>query len=275
MLRKILARMALLAVTVCLTITAAFAQGDEPRYSLRCNDQDASNDTRGRHCEVKEQTLAPSGTLKVDASPNGGISVKAWERNEILLRYRIQTHAATQEEAKLLASQIRVATAGGQIRAEGPETTGRANWDVSYEIFAPVQSDLSLSTHNGGISINGIRGRINFEAENGGVSLKRLGGNVSGRTVNGGLSVELSGSRWEGEGLNVRTTNGGLSISIPDNYSARLEAGTINGGFKASPSIADVTRETKRVALDLGSGGSSLKIHTTNGGVSIKRLDSY
>jgi hypothetical protein len=55
---------------------------------------------------------------------NGGISVKGWERNEILLRYRIQTRALTQVEADTLASRIRVTTAGGQIRAEGPEPAG-------------------------------------------------------------------------------------------------------------------------------------------------------
>ena len=109
---------------------------------------------------------------------------------------------------------------------------------------------------------------------NGGVSLRRLGGNVTGETVNGGLSIELTGSNWDGEGLNVKTTNGGLSVSIPDNYSAHLETGTVNGGFTVSPSIAEITRETKRLSLDLGSGGQNLQFYTTNGGVSIKRRES-
>jgi DUF4097 and DUF4098 domain-containing protein YvlB len=172
------------------------------------------------------------------------------------VRYRIQTQAATQAEADNLASQVRVATAGGQIRAEGPEQRGPSHWSVSYEIFVPHQSNLSLNTHNGG------------------VSLKRIGGNVTGETVNGGLSVELTGNNWEGEGLNVKTTNGGLAVSIPENYSAHLETGTVNGGVVVSPSIAQVTRETKKLSLNLGAGGTNLRIHTTNGGVSIKRRAS-
>src|SRR5436853_83552 len=111
-------------------------------------------------------------------------------------------------------------------------------------------------------------------AATGGVSLRRLGGNVTGETVNGGLSIELTGSNWDGEGLNVKTTNGGLSVSVPDNYSAHLETGTVNGGFVVSPSIAEITRETKRLSLDLGSGGQNLRFYTTNGGVSIKRRES-
>lgn len=277
MIRKALTHTALICAALCLAASAGFAQADNSRYSLTCRDQDNYNDdnSRARHCEVKEQTLpATGGTLNVDGMQNGGISVKGWERNDILVRYRIQTQAATQAEADNLASQIRVSTAGGQIRAEGPEQMNKAHWDVGYEIFVPRQSNLSLRTHNGGISISGVRGQIEFDATNGGVSLKQLGGNVKGETVNGGLSVELAGGTWDGEGLNVKTTNGGLSVSVPDNYSAHLDTGTVNGGFSVSPSIAEVARGTRQLSLNLGSGGTNLRIYTTNGGVSIKRRES-
>jgi DUF4097 and DUF4098 domain-containing protein YvlB len=275
MIKRILAHTALACMTLCLAASAAFAQRDNSRNSLACRDQDNyGSDSRAQHCEVKEQTIAATGTINVDGSQNGGISVKGWERNEILVRYRIQTQAATQAEADNLASQIRVTTAGGQIRAEGPEQSRNTNWNVGYEIFVPRQTDLALQTHNGGIGISDVRGRISFEALNGGVSLHRVGGNVTGETVNGGLAVELNGSNWDGEGLNVKTTNGGLAVTVPDNYSAHLETGTVNGHLAVSPSIAEVTRETKRLSLNLGSGGTNLRIYTTNGGVSIKRRET-
>lgn len=276
MYRKILARTALTCITFALAASAAFTQSNSSRPSLACNDQDNYGDnSRARHCEIKEQTLqATGGTLNVDGMKNGGIAVKGWERNEILVRYRLQTHASTQAEADNLASQIRVTTGGGQIRAEGPEPNGDVRWDVGYEIFVPRQSNLSLQTRNGGISLSDVRGQISFEAGNGGVSLKNLGGNVKGETTNGGLHVELSGSNWDGEGLNVRTTNGGLSITVPDDYSAHLETGTVNGGLVVSPSIAEVTGKTKQLSLNLGSGGTNLRIYTTNGGVSVKRRES-
>jgi DUF4097 and DUF4098 domain-containing protein YvlB len=277
MMRKVFARTTLLCVALGLAASAAFAQTNNSRYSLACRDEDnySNDDSRARHCQIKEQTLpATGGTLNVDGMKNGGISVKGWERNEILLRYRLQTHAPTQAQADALASQIRVTTTGGQIRAEGPEQNGDARWDVGYELFVPRQTSLALQTRNGGISLSDVRGRISFNAQNGGVSLKNLGGNVTGETVNGGLHVELTGSNWDGEGLDVRTTNGGLSITVPDNYSAHLETGTVNGGLIVNPAIAEVTRKTKQLSLDLGSGGTNLRIHTTNGGVSIKRGES-
>jgi DUF4097 and DUF4098 domain-containing protein YvlB len=273
MTRRMLAYTALACIALLVGTSAAFAQG--ARYSLSCNNQDDYyNDSRARHCEVKEENLGATGALDVDGMQNGGISVKGWDRNETLVRYRIQTQATTQAEADSLASQVHITTTGGQVRSEGPEQSRNANWNVSYEIFVPRRGDLTLHTHNGGISISDVSGRINFEALNGGVSLRRLGGSVKGETVNGGLSIELTGGNWDGEGLNVRTTNGGLSVSVPDNYSAHLETGTVNGHVAVSPAIAEVARETKRLSLDLGSGGQNLRIYTTNGGVSIRRNGS-
>jgi DUF4097 and DUF4098 domain-containing protein YvlB len=275
--RSLWTHLALASVALCAAFSTAFAQSDNKRYSLACRDGGDSyyNDERARHCEVKEQTIgATGGAINVDGMQNGGVSVRGWERKEILVRYQIQTQAATQAEADSLAAQIRVKTADAQIQADGPEQNEKSHWSVSYEIFVPRQSNLSLRTHNGGISIADVRGRISFEAQNGGVALQRLGGNVTGETVNGGLAVELNGNNWEGEALDVKTTNGGLAVSVPDNYSAHLEAGTVNGGFVVSPAIAEVTRGTKQLSLNLGSGGPNLRIFTTNGGVSIKRRDS-
>ena len=275
--RKVFAYTTLLCAALLTISVAAFAQGGDVRYSLNCNDQNRNSDSRAHHCEVKEQTIHATA-LNVDGRTNGGISVKGWDRNETLVRYRIQTYAQTQAEADSLASQIQVTTAGGQIRAEGPQQENMAdrdgsNWSVSYEIFVPRQMDLTLRTHNGGISISDVRGRINFDALNGGVSLRRLGGNITGQTVNGGLSIELTGSNWDGEGLNVKTTNGGLSLSVPDNYSAHLETGTVNGSISVNPSIAQVERGAKELSVNLGAGGTNLRIYTTNGGVSIKRSE--
>jgi len=130
---------------------------------------------------------------------------------------------------------------------------------------------LSLSAHNGGISISDVNGKIEFTGVNGGVSLRRVGGNVHGETKNGGLAVELSGDRWDGEELDVRTTNGGVSMSVPDNYSAHLETGTVNGNVSVDFPITAQGRITKELSVNLGSGGPTVRAMTTNGGIRLKR----
>ena len=134
-----------------------------------------------------------------------------------------------------------------------------------------MRSNLSLKTNNGGISITDVNGQLQFSALNGGVSLKRIGGSVKGGTTNGGLSVVLSGDRWDGETLDVSTTNGGVSMYIPENYSAHLETGTANGHLSIDFPVTVQGNITKELAVNLGSGGATIRAMTTNGGVKIRR----
>lgn len=264
----------LLLVTVSLvlaTIQAMALETSPGDRNLSCNDH-GKNGQLASFCEMREQTIpVVRGTLTVDGGKNGGIGIKGWDRNEILVRARVQAAASTDSEARDLAKQIRIETGAGQIRAEGPSQKQDQNWSVSYEIFVPRQADLSLKTHNGGISIVEVSGHIDFSALNGGVSLRRLGGNVKGSTTNGGLSIELAGSRWEGDGLDVKTTNGGVSMSVPENYSARLETGTVNGGLDIGFPVTVQGELKKELSVTLGSGGPMIRAMTTNGGVRVHR----
>ena len=264
----------LLLITISIllpTVQVLAREQSQQDRSLKCNDQ-WRNDRLVTRCEMREQTLiAVRGTLSVDGRMNGGIAIKGWDRNEILVRAQVQSSAPSESEARELAKQIRIDTGNSQIHAEGPSRDNDHNWSVSYEIFVPRQSDLSLKTQNGGISISEVRGHIEFSALNGGVSLKRLGGHVKGSTTNGGLSIDLAGARWEGEGLDVRTTNGGVSMVVPENYSAQLETGTVNGGLDIGFPVTVQGKLDKELSVKLGEGGPTVRAMTTNGGVRIHR----
>jgi DUF4097 and DUF4098 domain-containing protein YvlB len=273
---RLLTRSVLIFLTACVVSVPAFAQKEknkEYKDSVTCR-ENWSSDKSVSHCEIKEQTLpASGGTIEVDGKRNGGVSIKGWERNEILMRARVQTSGPTEAEAIELAKQITIETAGLKIFASGPEARDDRWWSVSYEIFVPRRSDLSLTTKNGGISISDVNGRLEFRAQNGGVNLRRVGGAVRCGTTNGGLNVELAGDRWDGEALDVSTTNGGVSMSIPENYSAHLETGTVNGHLSIDFPVTvqgDITRE---LSANLGSGGATIRAMTTNGGVKIRRGD--
>ena len=267
---RFLGRTLLIAALVTFTGVTAFAQKDKDR-SLSCRQNNYYNDRLVGNCEIREQTLAPSGAIAIDGKQNGGVSIKGWDQGQVLVRARVQTGAPTEAEAAELARQIRIETSGAKIYASGPENRRDYHWDVSYEVFVPRRSDLSLETHNGGIAIADVNGRIDFTAVNGGVVLKRVGGAVRGSTTNGGLVIELSGDRWEGESLDVSTTNGGVVMSVPENYSANLQTGTVNGSVSTDFPITVQGRINKQIALNLGSGGATVKAMTTNGGVHLKR----
>ncbi|MCC7157174.1 MAG: DUF4097 family beta strand repeat protein [Bryobacterales bacterium] len=257
------------AGTAFLLMPGVFAA--EPK-TLACQDSGGNRDSH-RVCEMREMTLGAPGKLSVDASPNGGINVSGESRGDILVRAKVEANAPSESEAKSLLSRITIRTAGGDVSADGPTGLGRHTWwSVSYEIHTPQRIDLNLKTVNGGIGISSVGGDVAFRTTNGSVTLTGLSGKVTGGATNGGLMVTLDGDRWNGEMMDVHTTNGGVQISMPANYSARLEAGTVNGGFSSDlPVAVSGAMDKKNIDASLGSGGAPIRVHTTNGGIRIRR----
>jgi DUF4097 and DUF4098 domain-containing protein YvlB len=192
-----------------------------------------------------------------------------------LIRACVQTWGATAEEAQSLAKSIRIET-GGTVRAEGASEEN--GWSVSYQILVPRSTNLNLTTMNGGISIGDVEGTIEFSAKNGGINLSNLAGDVKGKTTNGGLNIELSGNTWRGNGIDVETTNGGVHLSMPENYAARFETRTVNGGFRSDIAALQSEKEADEngyrrpgvnISREINGGGALVRIVTTNGGVKI------
>jgi DUF4097 and DUF4098 domain-containing protein YvlB len=232
---------------------------------------DWGNDWGERICEVREYTLKGSGSLRVDAHPNGGITVIGWDKAEMKVVARVSAWARTEDEAKDIASQVKVETSDTDIRSAGPTMRSRRGWSVSYEIWAPSRTDLRLSSTNGGLDVEGIRGRLDLETTNGGISLLAVAGDVNAETTNGGITVDLEGSRWDGPGLTARTTNGGVKIRVPEGFNADIEAATTNGGMDFEFPVTIQGRLNRRITTKLGDGGPPIRLETTNGGVTVRR----
>lgn len=255
-----------------LTLATANAQMVDNRDKHMTCENSGYNNDRAHSCEVREQAFPGAGRIILDAGTNGGTTIKGWLRNDVLVRAKVEAQADTDAEARNITSQVRVDTAGGQITATGPGHSGTSSWSVSYEIFVPQTTDLNLKTHNGGISISDVRGRMEFGAQNGGVHLKRVAGEVNGSTVNGGVQVELAGNSWEGRQIEVSTTNGGVTISIPEHYSAHIQTETVNGGIQSDfPIVMHGNLRPRQLDFNVGSGGPLIHVSTTNGGVKLKR----
>jgi hypothetical protein len=273
------------AVTCAAWISVAvFAAGGPLLAQLRDNSekqmtcQNGGFDSDGvRHCEIREQTVPAIGRLSVDAHRNGGVTVKGWLRNEVLVRARVEASAENEGAAANLTSRVSIDGSGGQVRATGPESVDNNNswWSVSYEIFVPQNTDLNLTARNGGINISDVRGQIRFEGRNGGVHLKRLAGDVSGSTANGGVQAELTGTTWDGRQLEVSTRNGGVSVTMPSSYSARIQAESERGGFQSDfPVTVQGNMRPRRLDFNVGAGGPLIHVTTTNGRVSFTRTES-
>jgi hypothetical protein len=221
-------------------------------------------------CEVRELTVPAGGALSVDAGQNGSIRVTGENRRDVQVRAEVHAWGYDETEAQRIASAVNVRS-DGVLRADGPDQRGRSGWSVSYEIIAPRDIDLTLETHNGGIAVAAVRGDLSLKAQNGGLRLDGVAGNVRGRTTNGGVEAELTGDTWEGTGLDLETTNGAVRLRIPQDYSARLETGTVNGGIDIDFPVTVQGRLGREFSTTLGGGGPLVRAETTNGQVRISR----
>ena len=262
-----------LLLAASLTAGAGAARQTTPTDDP-CADAGRGNRDRGHACEVRDTRLgAPGSALTVDATPNGGIRVEAWDEPDVLVRAVVQTWGETDADARDVLATVRVTAAGARVSAEGPDRDGgrsRRGWSVSYRIWAPRQTALDLVARNGGVSIHGMQGDARFSTTNGGVALHDVSGRVVGRTANGGVNVRLSGARWDGAGLDVETTNGGVTLSVPRDYSAALEVSTVNGGLRSDFPASQPAGRARELRTTLGSGGPLLKMRTVNGGVRLQ-----
>ncbi|HJS51408.1 MAG TPA: DUF4097 family beta strand repeat-containing protein [Pyrinomonadaceae bacterium] len=242
-----------------------------------CSNNNWHNGEKVSFSELRELNLPASGKIDVDGARNGGISVKGENRSDVLVRACVQAWGSTDEAARSLASSIRINTSG-VIKADGPEE----NFSVSYDIRVPRNTNLNLKAHNGGISIKAVDGSMDLSTLNGGISVFDAAGDVRGRTTNGGVSVALVGNGWKGSGLDLQTTNGGVNLSIPSNFAANIEAGTVNGGFSSDIPELNVTTDdqkgyghsrARRINASLNGGGATVRVMTTNGGIRISSTD--
>jgi hypothetical protein len=199
-----------------------------------------------------------------------GIEVIGEDRNDVAVEARVNAWARSTSEAKELLRQITIDTSGESIRDNGPHFLFNKGYGINYKLHIPRHLSVDLKSMNGGIQIAHLDSNIGFDTTNGGVDLNDLAGDVHGQTVNGGLSIQLTGKRWQGKSLRAETTNGGVELGIPQDYSAHLETGTVNGGLEFNFPVTingDLTR--KHISLDLGGGGPTIHVETTNGGVSV------
>lgn len=287
--RTIKAGTAILAAALFLFIGFATPEANGQERSVHktgsgefCSNNYYSSGDRAGFSEIRELSMPASGSLSVDAGKNGGISVKGGDVSAIQIKACINAWSTTEDAAKSIVGNIRIDT-GGTVKAVGvPEDSP---WGVSYLITVPRNTDLQLTAKNGGIAISGVNGDLEFTTVNGGVSLKNVAGSVKGTTTNGGVNIALSGSSWNGTGLDVTTTNGGVNLTIPQNFAANIETGTVNGGFKSDIPELNVTTENvvgggwggrsraKQINTSINGGGAPIKVRTTNGGVKISTTE--
>lgn len=266
----------LAASALLISPTLLLAQGidreSDAEWLEHCREQGGDRD-RGRACEVRNVAVRLSGrSITVDGRQNGGVRVFGWDRDGVQVTARMQAQARTDAAARELLSRVKIVADDRSVRADGPSTNwDDEGWSVSYYVNVPRRFDLDLEAHNGGLTVEGVSGKLSLDTHNGGVALVGVGGDVRANTQNGSLNVQLTGNKWDGEGLDAVTRNGSVRLAVPEQYAANLETGTVNGSIRTDIPVTLSGRISRQLNIPLGGGGRTIRAMTTNGSVQITR----
>ena len=169
---------------------------------------------------------------------------------------------------------MQVVATAVRVDADGPRNLGRReSWNVSYRLagadtHAALAEDRSMAAlPSGGRQ---PRGHSNHQRRREAVA---HGWRCRGTyTTNGGIDVDLDGTAWNGGGLDLETTNGGVRMSrsrpvqrAPRNRHREWQRCGIDFPVTVQGTIG------QSFSTDLGSGGATLRVRTSNGGVRITK----
>jgi DUF4097 and DUF4098 domain-containing protein YvlB len=252
----------------------------------------------------KTVPLRPGAQVRL-TNVNGGVSIEAWDRNEVRVEAEKQVKARDSDVAHKVMAQIHIDvtpdSAGLRVDTRVPKRgeSGGGVWDalfgndvnygVTYTVHVPRQTAVDVVSTNGGIELTGTRGGAHLKTSNGGLTARNVEGNMelkstngaitvahsSGAlkavTTNGGIQAELSGVPANAD-LSLESTNGGVSVRLPRDARFSLDAATSNGGVESEFPIPGTKAGQHRLEGEVNGGGPKLLIRTSNGGIHIRSL---
>jgi len=141
---------------------------------------------------------------------------------------------------------------------------------VHFKVRVPAGVLFTGHTVNGDIETDGLGGDVDVATVNGDVRVS-TGGHAEATTVNGSIEVRMGRADWTGT-LDFRTVNGGITVYLPDDFSAEIEAETVNGDIETDfPMTVSGRFGMRRIRGTIGAGGRRLDLQTVNGSIKLRK----
>lgn len=223
----------------------------------------------------KTYDLKAGGRLEI-SNVNGKIDVEPAQGDSVEVVAEKSVRAASAEAAKDALSRIEIqeTVSPDDVKIETKLQKrsgflGGLSQEVHYRVKVPAALEVHVATVNGGIEVNGLKGRVTAEATNGGVKARDVSGPIDASTTNGGVEVDLT--QVAASGAKLGCTNGGIKLTLPSDAKANISARITNGGINTSGVNIETTGENSRRRLEgrINGGGPRIDIEGTNGGIRI------
>jgi DUF4097 and DUF4098 domain-containing protein YvlB len=210
-------------------------------------------------------------------SINGRISAMAAFTSEITVNVTRRVSGPNENEVEARIDSITVDTSRTNghltVEADMPNYDGY-NYSAAFDIIAPPDIVLMLTTVNGDVSANGFSEGWFLNTINGNVDIENQNGEMDGFSVNGSVEADIL-SLPEGDNVTLSTVNGNVNLYLPADVSTEFMASTAIGevevlGFNV---ITYVDFERKKKSGTIGDGEATVTIVVTNGNITIEARD--
>jgi DUF4097 and DUF4098 domain-containing protein YvlB len=246
--------------------------------------------------EREEKRFTTSGKPEVVLSTfDGSIEVRPWDRPEV--EVIVEKRGATKEaiasiEVKAEQSGNRITVEVAQPRDQRMGLSFHFSRSAKLIVSMPANADLNAHSGDGSIDVERLTGRIELRSGDGSIRGRELTGDVTLHTGDGGITVDgkfaalrarsgdgsvrvrassgsTASSDWE-----ITTGDGSVTLELPDGFNAELDAHTGDGRIHLQDmTLTNVTGEIRRnnARGRLGSGGSTLRVRTGDGSITLRR----
>lgn len=154
---------------------------------------------------------------------------------------------------------------GGDYRVNGVRKNDVA---VRFRVTLPRGVPLDVSTVNGGLNIEGASAPVEATTVNGRIAVSTSKGPIQATTVNG--SIDANMQELAGGDVKLTTVNGSVNAGLPLEINANIDAETVNGRVETDFPVKIMGKVSPRhLRGTIGSGGSTLKLVTVNGSISL------
>jgi len=247
-----------------------------------------------------------SRTLRIE-NANGKTRILGEDRDDIEVNLQKIARAENEAAARALAESTRLVATESDASLD-LEIAMPRKWNrrgvVNMEIHVPRGTRVEISASNGRVCIHGLHASVKAHSSNGAVSVEQIEGDVEvqssnarvhcvsvhgklvARTSNGKIEVAQHRGALDAATSNglidaqidelggpvvLATSNGKIAVSLPEQVDADVDVRVDNGIIRSQRSLCRCTHSTGgRLTGQLGKGGTSVKLRTSNGSVSVK-----
>jgi DUF4097 and DUF4098 domain-containing protein YvlB len=237
----------------------------------------------------KTYTIEHTPRLRVDTS-DADIRIDTWDQNKIEAHVTTEGWKIGEDGVKIIERQ------GGdsvEIEVRLPRrsfvlNTGRRR--VTIEIQMPREAKVALRTGDGNISVNHLRGDMDFYSGDGRLEIEDVEGSIRAHTGDGSIRVAgrlngvdlttgdgrvslkaQAGSRVT-QAWDVRTSDGSVNLEIPADLAADVDLHTGDGRITVNlPLSVEGKFGNQDVHGKLNGGGNRLNVHTGDGSITVDK----